>query len=71
VGRYDSVLAQSPDGVGGRWLRRDRRVAVSLLREAWRLNRAVRRQRPALQERYRASVPQLTSAESWRNTTSR
>ena len=69
VGRYDSVIAQAPDGVGGRWLRRDRRVAVRLLREAWRLNRAVRREWPNLATRYRAAERELTAPDTWRSTT--
>lgn len=68
VGRYDSVLTESPDGAGGRWLRRDRRRAFALLRDAWRLSRRVKRAWPELATAYRTAAPDLTSDASWRRT---
>jgi len=69
VSRFDSVLVESAAGGSGRWLRRERRTFWTLLREALRLSRELRREWPRLAATYRAALPELTSSDRWRATT--
>jgi galactofuranosylgalactofuranosylrhamnosyl-N-acetylglucosaminyl-diphospho-decaprenol beta-1,5/1,6-galactofuranosyltransferase len=70
TGRFDSVLVATADGTSDRWLRRDRKVFLALLRDAWRLTRRIRREWPDLRAQYVAAAPELVSIERWRETTS-
>ncbi len=70
TGRFDSVLVATADRSSLRWLKRDRRVALGLLRDAVRLSARIRRRWPELSAEYRAATPHLVSDTRWRETTS-
>ncbi|GAA4487420.1 glycosyltransferase [Rhodococcus olei] len=57
------VTDRSQEGVRVR--KRDKRRAVALLQRGLKALRALREQAPAVQDRYRAAMPQLTSRENW------
>lgn len=63
--RYDSALIRTADQSGTKVYVRDRTRYRRMLRESASLHRALRREWPSLQERYRRVLPHIVSPQSW------
>ncbi|HEU5161421.1 MAG TPA: glycosyltransferase [Streptosporangiaceae bacterium] len=66
--RYDSALVSSADGTKAAWYQRDPRRFRALIWRNVRLHLKVYRQWKRLHAEYRAALPEITSAERWRET---
>ncbi|MEV0355965.1 glycosyltransferase [Nocardia sp. NPDC050697] len=65
VSLFDHVVVTDASQSGVRIRQRDKARARALLRRTLTVLRRLRRELPALQERYRAAAPELTSRENW------
>ncbi|GAA1946139.1 glycosyltransferase [Microbacterium deminutum] len=65
---YDSALVSAADGSGKNIYTRDRAKFRRMLVDSVRLHRELRRKWPALSDRYRAALPELSSRSSWEGT---
>ncbi|WP_227997959.1 glycosyltransferase [Nocardia australiensis] len=65
VALFDHVVVTDASQSGVRVRQRDKARARALLLRTFRVLRRVRRELPALQEQYRAAVPELTSRANW------
>jgi galactofuranosylgalactofuranosylrhamnosyl-N-acetylglucosaminyl-diphospho-decaprenol beta-1,5/1,6-galactofuranosyltransferase len=65
ISLYDHVVVTDASQGGVRIRRRDKRKLAKLTRRAAKALRRFRADAPALQERYRAALPELTSRENW------
>ncbi|MFD0362056.1 glycosyltransferase [Nocardia sp. GCM10030253] len=65
VALFDHVVVTDASQSGVRIRRRDKARARALLLRTLRVLRRLRRELPALQEQYRAAVPELTSRANW------
>ena len=65
---FDSALVSSADGSGKNIYTRDRGRYRRMLLESVRLHRRLRREWPALAQRYREALPELVSLEAWKRT---
>ncbi|MBA3411071.1 MAG: galactofuranosyltransferase GlfT2 [Geodermatophilaceae bacterium] len=68
LSRYDSALVTTADGTAQSWYQRDPEQFRSMLRRSIALHQRAAREWPALAERYKAALPQLTSPEAWDKT---
>jgi galactofuranosylgalactofuranosylrhamnosyl-N-acetylglucosaminyl-diphospho-decaprenol beta-1,5/1,6-galactofuranosyltransferase len=68
LSRLDSALVSTTDGTGVSWHRRDRSLALHLLRDSIAVHQRLLREWPVLARRYRAALGDLTGQESWRKT---
>jgi len=68
LSRLDSALVSTTDGTGVSWHRRDRSLALGLLRDSIAVHQRLLREWPALARRYRAALGGLVGQESWRKT---
>ncbi|SDC75580.1 glycosyltransferase [Actinokineospora iranica] len=66
LGNLDSATVSNPDGSGVAFRRRDPKVFRELSKAAAQAYRRLATEWPRMQESYRAALPELTSAESWR-----
>ncbi|BDZ45913.1 glycosyltransferase [Naasia aerilata] len=66
VPAYDSLLVTNAEGSGVLWHRRDRGLFRSGLWRSIRFRQRLRAEWPELSRRYRESLGDLTSVESWR-----
>ncbi|GAA4186513.1 glycosyltransferase [Gryllotalpicola kribbensis] len=64
--RLDSAIVITADGSGANRYTRDRARFRRQLRDSIRLHRRLAREWESLRARYRAALPELVSAESWR-----
>lgn len=65
VSLFDHVVVTDASQSGVRVRRRDKATARKLLLRTIRVLRRLRRELPALQEQYRAAMPELTSRANW------
>ncbi|MFE7798380.1 glycosyltransferase [Nocardia sp. NPDC057440] len=65
VALFDHVVVTDASQSGVRIRRRDKTRARALLLRTLRVLRRLRRELPALQQQYRAAVPELTSRANW------
>lgn len=65
VSLFDHVVVTDASQSGVRVRRRDKATARKLLLRTIRVLRRLRRELPALQQQYRAAMPELTSRENW------
>ncbi|BDU03911.1 glycosyltransferase [Nocardia cyriacigeorgica] len=65
VSLFDHVVVTDASQSGVRVRRRDKATARELLLRTIRVLRRLRRELPALQEQYRAAMPELTSRANW------
>ncbi|NEW38223.1 glycosyltransferase [Nocardia cyriacigeorgica] len=65
VSLFDHVVVTDASQSGVRVRRRDKATARKLLLRTVRVLRRLRRELPALQQQYRAAVPELTSRANW------
>nr|WP_280468450.1 glycosyltransferase [Nocardia cyriacigeorgica] len=65
VSLFDHVVVTDASQSGVRVRRRDKATARKLLLRTVRVLRRLRRELPALQEQYRAAMPELTSRANW------
>lgn len=65
VSLFDHVVVTDASQSGVRVRRRDKATARRLLLRTFRVLRRLRRELPALQERYRAAMPELTGRANW------
>ncbi|WP_378735836.1 glycosyltransferase [Nocardia brasiliensis] len=65
VSLFDHVVVTDASQSGVRVRQRDKARARQLLRRTIRVLRRLRRELPALQQQYRAAVPELTSRANW------
>ncbi|MFE3441873.1 glycosyltransferase [Nocardia sp. NPDC059180] len=65
VSLFDHVVVTDASQSGVRVRRRDKATARKLLLRTLRVLRRLRRELPALQQQYRAAVPELTSRANW------
>jgi galactofuranosylgalactofuranosylrhamnosyl-N-acetylglucosaminyl-diphospho-decaprenol beta-1,5/1,6-galactofuranosyltransferase len=68
LSRLDSALVSTTDGTGVSWHRRDRALALRLMRDSIAVHQRLLREWPALAQRYRAGLDDLVGQESWRKT---
>ncbi len=68
LARYDSALVTTADGTAQSWYQRDPQSFRSMLRRSIALHQRATREWPALAERYKAALPELTSPDSWDKT---
>ncbi len=68
LSRYDSALVTTADGTAQSWYQRDPETFRSMLRRSIALHRRATREWPALAEKYKAALPELTSPEEWDKT---
>lgn len=66
LGNLDSATVSNPDGSGVAFRRRDPKVFRELAKRATQDYRKLIAEWPKLVEQYKAALPELTSAESWR-----
>lgn len=66
LGNLDSATVSNPDGSGVAFRRRDPEVFRELSLRAAANYRRLIQEWPALRDKYRAALPDLTSVESWR-----
>ncbi|WP_175585877.1 glycosyltransferase [Nocardia cyriacigeorgica] len=65
VSLFDHVVVTDASQSGVRVRRRDKATVRKLLLRTIRVLRRLRRELPALQQQYRAAMPELTSRENW------
>ncbi|WP_157574092.1 glycosyltransferase [Nocardia jejuensis] len=65
VGLYDHVVVTDASQSGVRIRKRDKETARRLLIRAYRTLKKLREELPALQQSWRAAMPELTSRENW------
>lgn len=65
VSLFDHVVVTDASQSGVRVRRRDKATGRRLLLRSLRLMRRIRRELPALQERYRAALPELSGRANW------
>ncbi|HEY5853995.1 MAG TPA: glycosyltransferase [Aldersonia sp.] len=65
VSLFDHVVVTDASQSGVRIRQRDKAKAKALLLRSYRLLRRLRRELPSVTQRYRASAPELTSAQNW------
>ncbi|WP_258066965.1 glycosyltransferase [Arthrobacter sp. GMC3] len=68
LAHYDSVVVTNAEGTGVSWYRRDPKLLKSMLAESARLHLKLSREWDDLATRYRASVADITSMETWKKT---
>jgi galactofuranosylgalactofuranosylrhamnosyl-N-acetylglucosaminyl-diphospho-decaprenol beta-1,5/1,6-galactofuranosyltransferase len=68
IAQFDSVVVSMPDGTSAAWLQRDQDEFRSLLARTIDIHQRLHREWPALAKRYRESLPDITSPETWRKT---
>jgi galactofuranosylgalactofuranosylrhamnosyl-N-acetylglucosaminyl-diphospho-decaprenol beta-1,5/1,6-galactofuranosyltransferase len=68
LSRFESALVTSADGTKAAWYQRDPARFRSLLQRATALHARLAYEWPELSRRYRAAIPELASAERWRET---
>lgn len=68
LARLDSALVSTTDGTGVSWHRRDRSLALRLLRDSVAVHQRLLREWPVLASRYGAALDDLVGQESWRKT---
>lgn len=66
LGNLDSATVSNPDGSGVAFRRRDPKVFRELAMRTTQTYKRLFAEWPALVEQYKAALPELTSAESWR-----
>ncbi|MBA8816647.1 galactofuranosylgalactofuranosylrhamnosyl-N-acetylglucosaminyl-diphospho-decaprenol beta-1,5/1,6-galactofuranosyltransferase [Microbacterium halimionae] len=66
IPRYDSALVSTADGAGKNIYTRDRAAYRRMILESVRLHRRLRKEWPRLSREYREALPDLTSADRWR-----
>jgi galactofuranosylgalactofuranosylrhamnosyl-N-acetylglucosaminyl-diphospho-decaprenol beta-1,5/1,6-galactofuranosyltransferase len=66
LGNLDSATVSNPDGSGVAFRRRDPKVFRELAKRTTQDYRRLIAEWPKLVEQYKAALPELTSAESWR-----
>lgn len=65
LSRFDSALVTTADGTGQSWYQRDPDRFRSMLARSVKLHQRAARDWPALAERYKAALPDLTSPAAW------
>ncbi|GAB3998972.1 glycosyltransferase [Nocardioides marmoraquaticus] len=65
---YDSAVVSSADGLSASWYRRDRAQFQEQVARSARLHARLLSEWPALSERYKQALPELVSAETWKET---
>ncbi|MBT2531857.1 glycosyltransferase [Arthrobacter sp. ISL-48] len=68
MAQYDSAVVSNAEGTGASWYRRDPKKLRGMLAGSARLHSALLKDWPALSQRYKAALNDLTSIESWRKT---
>ena len=68
LAHFDSVVVTNAEGTGMSWYRRDPKKLRSMLAESARLHLRLAREWDDLADRYRASVGELTSMQTWKKT---
>lgn len=68
LSRLESALVSTTDGTGVSWHRRDRSLALALLRDSVAVHQRLLREWPVLARRYRSALGDLVGQESWRKT---
>ncbi len=66
IGLKDSVLVNTPDGLGAWWYKRNRRKFVMNLYYSVKLHLRVRKEWDILKKVYSDALPDITSPESWK-----
>jgi galactofuranosylgalactofuranosylrhamnosyl-N-acetylglucosaminyl-diphospho-decaprenol beta-1,5/1,6-galactofuranosyltransferase len=64
----DSAVVSNADGSGASFYKRDRATWRALMARSARLHRRLAREWPGLAARYRAALPEFTSAQTWETT---
>lgn len=68
IAQFDSVVVSLPDGASAAWYHRDKEEFTSLLKRTVETHQRLYREWPALSERYRDSLADLTSPQRWTET---
>ena len=68
IAQFDSVVVSMPDGTSASWHKRDQHEFKSLLARTVEIHQRLHREWPALAARYRDSLADITSPETWAKT---
>ena len=68
IAQFDSVVVSMPDGTSAAWLQRDQDEFKSLLARTIEIHQRLHREWPALSQRYRDALADITSPETWAKT---
>ena len=68
IAQFDSVVVSMPDGTSAAWYQRDQEEFRSLLARTIDIHQRLHREWPSLAKRYRESLDDITSPDSWRKT---
>jgi galactofuranosylgalactofuranosylrhamnosyl-N-acetylglucosaminyl-diphospho-decaprenol beta-1,5/1,6-galactofuranosyltransferase len=68
IAQFDSVVVSMPDGTSAAWYKRDQEEFKSLLARTIEIHQRLHREWPQLAQRYRDSLADITSPETWAKT---
>jgi galactofuranosylgalactofuranosylrhamnosyl-N-acetylglucosaminyl-diphospho-decaprenol beta-1,5/1,6-galactofuranosyltransferase len=68
LAQFDSAIVSSADGMSAAWYRRDPRQFKDQMARSAQLHARLYREWPSLAARYRESLPELASPETWKQT---
>lgn len=68
IAQFDSVVVSMPDGSSAAWYQRQPEEFKDLMRRTVEIHQRMYREWPALAQRYREALPEITSPQQWRKT---